>query len=1409
MKTPFFRVALCLIMSCLFYITNNQTVAAPFPSTEDICGVIDYKQGNRHYARQLTANLNVGEPRTVRLIHFVSNDGTSKAGVTQKMQTAIRQVQSFYTEQMPRPTVVDQTGRHKKDSFRIETNRDDDPIVHRINGKYPDSYYRDKHYRDIYEAVWKEVSQSFHIGSNVYLVVISNGSSTIGDVKGVGGRSGKIGGMALVSDDFTWDIVAHELGHAFGLQHNFHDSRYIMAYGGGQDRILSSCNARFLSKHPYFDDSISITTGLLPTIKMTSEDTYRASSESVSIRFTANDSDNRIHQVLVFAKTRIPHSASGFLELLECSGGLGRPSFGIRFDYNGKIPSDLDAKLSDSESHRFYVQAIDTDGDVSESSFIISELLASHITMIKSDDSDIRALSFSPNGRQLAVQGDNIHVWNNLQPWDLPALKLIYVVKDLSKYVGGGYVDNRVNFTHHYGNMLWDLPFNLQTPILDKDTSAFFSNDGRMLASISRAAPDVIELWDTTTGEHMRTIEHTHYMNRMLFSPDATILACEGMGIYLWDVVTGEPITTIISSSPAYGFKSLAFSPDGNVLATRAYHGSRNVIQLWNITNGENLLSLSIHDSHESIKNPIVFSPDGATLAIIDVFGLCLWDVGTGNELARIKDIYGEVPVAFSPDGMVIASGHSNGEIQVWNTAKWMHPRPQALVKMSGDNQQGIPNIALPKPLIVEVADQNGEPYPGAEVTFTVTLGAGRLNQRFTSIKARTDFNGQAECSLTLGPHSGINIVQVSMGKRKFATFRAIGIEAPDAINMEGDYRTWGLPDGARIRLGKGGAGRGSKAVTFSPDGQHFAVASQVGIWLYDAATARELALFPTEYIPQSVWFSPDGATLMSTELRAINQWNVETGERIDRSENENLIEAFSPDGKIAASIYNVNRLNTTKEETKIIKLWNMETGEKINTLEGHTSSINSVVFSPDGQITASGANKTVKLWDVATGENTHTLENVGGAAGKDKPYPIDFSSDGRILAAGNTIWDVDTEKNLHTFKNQRVTALAFSSDGETLATAYNTIQLWDVETGENIGTLEGHTMWSINSLSFSPDGNTIASASSADGIVKLWDIKTQMFLDLGHVKYTSSLFSPDSTILVARSNGDVRLWNVETGENIAVFKALSPSAWFSQDGSMLAITSNVVHGSKVLWDIETQTQITNSEVINSVSSPSDEKWTPPNREVRVDRTNQTIELLDKETDDIITTLDNIGEWFYSSYFSPDGNLLAIVSSDGVKLWNISTGQSITILEKNNYLTDVIFSPNGETLAVTEPAVLLFDMEELNSQFTPLAPARVNLTNAPQTELLNNYPNPFNPETWIPFRLAEDADVTLTIYDVGGRMVRTLDIGHSKAGIYESRNKAIYWDGKNDLGEDVASGVYFYHLSAGGYSATRRMAILK
>ena len=107
----------------------------------------------------------------------------------------------------------------------------------------------------------------------------------------------------------------------------------------------------------------------------------------------------------------------------------------------------------------------------------------------------------------------------------------------------------------------------------------------------------------------------------------------------------------------------------------------------------------------------------------------------------------------------------------------------------------------------------------------------------------------------------------------------------------------------------------------------------------------------------------------------------------------------------------------------------------------------------------------------------------------------------------------------------------------------------------------------------------------------------------------------------------------------------------------------------------------------------------------------------------------------------------------------------------------------------------------------PAAPAAPTLS--VETALLPNYPNPFNPETWIPYQLAKPADITLSIYSVDGRLVRTLALGHQIAGIYQSKSRAAYWDGRNDVGERVASGVYFYTFTAGDFTATRKMLIRK
>ncbi|MCY3743893.1 MAG: T9SS type A sorting domain-containing protein [Candidatus Poribacteria bacterium] len=138
--------------------------------------------------------------------------------------------------------------------------------------------------------------------------------------------------------------------------------------------------------------------------------------------------------------------------------------------------------------------------------------------------------------------------------------------------------------------------------------------------------------------------------------------------------------------------------------------------------------------------------------------------------------------------------------------------------------------------------------------------------------------------------------------------------------------------------------------------------------------------------------------------------------------------------------------------------------------------------------------------------------------------------------------------------------------------------------------------------------------------------------------------------------------------------------------------------------------------------------------------------------------------------------------------------EQLTAADVKNWLTQ------AQHLSLTDPAHLrgITVLEQLLMALTPK-----------ETALLANYPNPFNPETWIPYHLAKDAEVTLHIYAVNGTLVRTLTLGHQPAGMYQNRSRAAYWDGKNEFGESVASGVYFYTFIAGDFTATRKMLIRK
>ena len=182
--------------------------------------------------------------------------------------------------------------------------------------------------------------------------------------------------------------------------------------------------------------------------------------------------------------------------------------------------------------------------------------------------------------------------------------------------------------------------------------------------------------------------------------------------------------------------------------------------------------------------------------------------------------------------------------------------------------------------------------------------------------------------------------------------------------------------------------------------------------------------------------------------------------------------------------------------------------------------------------------------------------------------------------------------------------------------------------------------------------------------------------------------------------------------------------------------------------------------------------------------------------------------------FSPNGITIASGSRDStIRLWDAATGvHKHTLTGHTSRVYGVSFSPDGNTLASgsEDGTVLLWEFSSSTGVgVEPIGNHLTTLANIKRTALLQNYPNPFNPETWIPYQLANDAVVTLTVFDQSGHIVRTLDIGHQIPGVYRDKASAAHWDGRNQNGEPVTSGTYYYQLRAGDYTSLRRMVIVK
>lgn len=602
---------------CVAVLLSQPVVIFASPAQADsvhFCGVFDYEQwlrDNPPPAGKRAADLNVGQPRTVRMIYFLPNDRPFRQEVVDSMKTMIRRIQSFYLEQM-------QAHGHGDMTFRFETDAQNDPVVHHVDGQHPESYYQNPLYS-------RDDLQMFNFQENIYFIFVD-----VSWDAGIATRYNKKGGQAFVSGSMVFIIVAHEFGHAFGLPHDFRDDAYIMSYGWPTDR-LSACSAEFLSVHPYFNPDIPIEETLPPTVELISPRTYPAGSESISIRLKVGDADG-LHQVFLLLSGS---DFGGGSEVKACRGLSGERDAVVEFEYDGRIPSyngtDLSrsgSSLSDPKAHPIEVRVVDTEGDIGKTDFVLVEFSPHHIGTLEGHTAGVGPLAVSPDGGILASGAS-------------------------------GFLDDSKDTTLR----LWDVASREEITILHGHTSGFtsvtFSPDGALLAAGSRGG--TILLWDVASRKEVGILKgHKHGVWALAFSPDGTLLAsgATDFTVRLWDVVSRTEVGILKEYS--FWVTSAAFSPNGALLATGSYDGA----ELWDVASRKKVVSLS-----EDGVRSMGFSRDGNLLAtgMLDDT-VRLWDMASRTEIGNLKDHTSDVySVAFSRDGNRLASGSGDSRVILWD----------------------------------------------------------------------------------------------------------------------------------------------------------------------------------------------------------------------------------------------------------------------------------------------------------------------------------------------------------------------------------------------------------------------------------------------------------------------------------------------------------------------------------------------------------------------------------------------------------------------------------------------------------------------------------------------------------------------------------------------------------------------
>jgi len=848
--------------------------------------------------------------------------------------------------------------------------------------------------------------------------------------------------------------------------------------------------------------------------------------------------------------------------------------------------------------------------------------------------------------------------------------------------------------------------------------------------------------------------------------------------------------------------RAVAYSPDGSRFAVAS------TIGIW-LYNANTYTEVALLAGHVLPVNAVAFSPDSAHLASGGDDGVIkIWDVKTRKETATLIGHLNEVLcLDFSHDSVLLASGDDDGVIKLWDVAAKME------VATISAHAEGVCSIGF---------SPDGAMLASVSEDWTVKLWDVATGEKIATL-----------CGSACGHFGDVNSVAFSPEGFRLAT------ASDDNI-----VKLWDVASHAETATLKHSSD--VKSVVFFQNGNTLGCTVGKTVKLWDVTNQQEIATLEghTSYV-NALALSHDGAFLASASSdNTVKVWNMLTLQEDRTIEGYTLAVNsidFSPGDSLLASA----------DMGKKVRIWDMSDYSEERVISG-TKNVSSLAFSPDGSTLVGGEDKTVKLW------NTDVFGETASFIGHELTVNcVAFSTNGLLIASAGKdrtllVWEVASFAKTATFCGHLadINSVAFTSDGENtiLASASDddTIRLWDVENRAEITVYEGHTS-AVNAIAFFENGTLLASASD-DDTIKTWNTEThrEETTLFGHSKDVNSVVVSHDDMLLASGSDDhtVKVWNLSviaespptictlTGHTAAVNTVV-----FSSDASLLASASD--DGTILLWDATVYSTLPLGDVSGdrSVSSydaalilryvvglidefPASSMKSPgniPPRNYKVSLSSPTTRE-GKSVNVYVKIDDAAGLTAGGMSIKFDPSLLRVVrvasflnkaySESNVKSDEVRFAFATTTpIQSGEYLLMIEFEALSNTEGKISP-IIFDDVQLSNSKsITTINGSVTILPN--QTKLLQNYPNPFNPDTFIPFVLSQPENATITICDISGKVVRVLHLGQLPAGSYINRLSAAHWNGRNQDGQFVSSGMYFYRLKAGDFQAVRRMLIVK